>query len=522
MLNIKDTIDNIRQKHQQKQDEKLRYEFLPSALEIEQTPPSPLGEKVVIGIALIILVCIIYASISKVDMVAIARGKIIPNGRVKVIQVIEEGIITGIYVDEGEKVTEGQLLIDLDKTIKQVDQDTIKDTLNTLEAEKDVLEQYVDNTDVEKIKKYINSKDLTPEIKISLLDFILSKQESYQTKKSLLELSIAEQQSNINLAMQELESQKLQKQIYEKDKEKIQEVNSRKTLQETELDKIQKNIDIAKQEESKYKELLDANAVPKQEYEDKKNARVLLEQEYQIQQTKIQNQKDDNTQKEKSITDNIDLIKSNISKQELEIQNSRIKLDQEKQRLNNLDKEEKAETQRQILEKQKQIQENKNLIIKANTSLNLQSIKSPVNGTVSSLGVNTIGGVVSPSQSIMSIVPEDTQLIIEATVQNKDIGFIHKDQEVSIKIDTFSFQKYGIIPGVVEKISPDAYEDEKQGLVYKVKVKLNQDYIMVDGEKVKLTSGMGVTVEIKTGKRRVIEFLIEPLVKYVDVAFKLR
>ncbi len=122
----------------------------------------------------------------------------------------------------------------------------------------------------------------------------------------------------------------------------------------------------------------------------------------------------------------------------------------------------------------------------------------------------------------MTIVPENTPLIIEAFVQNKDIGFVNEGQKASIKIDTFSFQKYGTIDGIVEKVSPDAFDDEKKGLMYKIKVSLQDDSIIVEQKDVKLFPGMAVSVEIKTGKRRIIDFFLEPLSKYVNESLTLR
>ncbi|MGP1411160.1 MAG: HlyD family type I secretion periplasmic adaptor subunit [Peptoanaerobacter stomatis] len=515
-------LDKIREKYKEKQDEKLQYEFLPSALEIVENPPSPLGTKIITGIFLIILTAIIYASISKVDMVAVARGKIIPNGRVKVIQVLEEGIITGIYVDEGEKVNKGQLLIDLDKTLKQVDEQTINNNLNILKAENIILQDYLDKKDIRQIQEKIQNFDLDEDIKTSLNKLILSKRENFDTQKSFLNLTIEESKNSIDLAKEQLNKLELENNILNKDKENIQDIQNNTTVEENELETLKNKIQIAINDEQTYKNLYEEGAVSKQEYMDKLNTLNLLKKQEDTQKAKMKNEKTNIDIKYKQTNDNIELNKNQINQQKIQIEKLEIQLNQSQEKLNNLKKEDLSQTLNQILEKQKQIKEQESLRDKTKQSLNYQSIKSPVNGTVSSLAVNTIGGVVSPSQSIMSIVPENTELIIEAMVQNKDIGFIHENQEVNIKIDTFSFQKYGVISGKVEKISPDAYEDEKYGLVYKIKVKLNKDTIKVEDKDVKLSSGMGVTVEIKTGKRRVIEFLIEPLVKYIDEAFKIR
>lgn len=134
-----------------------------------------------------------------------------------------------------------------------------------------------------------------------------------------------------------------------------------------------------------------------------------------------------------------------------------------------------------------------------------QQIKSPVDGFVGKLLVHTEGGVVSPNDNLISIVPSDAPLIIKASVLNKDIGFLKPGQEVAVKIDTFSFQKYGLLYGNIIEISKDAIEDEKLGLIYEIKIKPKSLDIKVEGEIKRLEIGMSVISEVKTGKRRVIE-----------------
>ncbi len=151
-----------------------------------------------------------------------------------------------------------------------------------------------------------------------------------------------------------------------------------------------------------------------------------------------------------------------------------------------------------------------------------QSIISPVDGYIAKLLVHTIGGVVTPAEKVISIVPKNAPLIIKAEVQNKDIGFIKKGMEVAIKIDTFDFQKYGLVEGTVKHIINDAIEDEKKGLYYEIYVIPKQNYLIIEKEKKLLTSGMGVTAELKVGKRRVIEFFIYPLIKYLDEGVSVR
>jgi type I secretion membrane fusion protein, hlyD family len=151
-----------------------------------------------------------------------------------------------------------------------------------------------------------------------------------------------------------------------------------------------------------------------------------------------------------------------------------------------------------------------------------QQIKSPVDGFVGKLLIHTEGGVVSPNDNLISIVPSDAPLIIKASVLNKDIGFLKLGQEVAVKIDTFSFQKYGLLHGNIIEISKDAIEDEKLGLIYEIKIKPKSLDIKVEGEIRQLEIGMSVIAEVKTGKRRVIELFIYPIIKYMDEGLSVR
>lgn len=140
------------------------------------------------------------------------------------------------------------------------------------------------------------------------------------------------------------------------------------------------------------------------------------------------------------------------------------------------------------------------------------ALRSPANGTVQQLAVHTVGVVVTPAQPLLSVVPEDESLEIEVTILNKDIGFIRSGQDAVVKVDSSPYTRYGHIEGRVENVSHDAIQDEKLGLVYQGRVALAKNSLLVDGTKVKLTPGMSLSVEIKTDRRRVIDYpLLSPL-----------
>lgn len=151
-----------------------------------------------------------------------------------------------------------------------------------------------------------------------------------------------------------------------------------------------------------------------------------------------------------------------------------------------------------------------------------QLIKSPVDGYVGKLLINTEGGVVNTGESLLSIIPADQPLIIKATTLNKDIGFLKIGQKVAIKIDTFNFQKYGKLDGELVHIGNDAIEDEKLGEIYEIKVNPLKTSLEIDGEIKNIEPGMSVNAEIKVGKRRVIELFIYPVIRYLDEGLSVR
>jgi hemolysin D len=161
-------------------------------------------------------------------------------------------------------------------------------------------------------------------------------------------------------------------------------------------------------------------------------------------------------------------------------------------------------------------------LIKTTSRQHLMQLTAPIDGTVQQLAVNTIGGVVTPAQPLMLIVPDHHPIEIEALLENKDIGFVKKDQDAEIKIETFPYTRYGTIKAKVAHISQDAINDEKRGLTYLVHIQPERNKIQIDEKSVALSPGMVVSVEIKTGSRRVIEYFLNPLMQYANESLRER
>lgn len=163
----------------------------------------------------------------------------------------------------------------------------------------------------------------------------------------------------------------------------------------------------------------------------------------------------------------------------------------------------------------------------------LLKLTAPVDGTVQQLSVHTVGAAVPAAQPLMQIVPIQSQVEVEAYLENKDVGFVLEGQTAAVKIDAFEYTKYGTVPARVTHVSRDAVPSDKQtdstqqgpsdlskknGLQYAVKITLDQPTIFVDGKPLPITAGMSVSTEIKTGSRRVIEYVLSPLVRHAHEA----
>ncbi len=161
-------------------------------------------------------------------------------------------------------------------------------------------------------------------------------------------------------------------------------------------------------------------------------------------------------------------------------------------------------------------------VTKAGQKAGLQRLVAPITGVVQQLAVHTVGGVVTPAQQLLLVVSQDHPVEVEAQVENKDVGFVKEGQSVEMKVETFPFTLYGTIPGSVLTVSDDAVPIEQVGLVYLTKVSMDRSTMQVDGKQVNLSPGMAVTVEIKTGQRRIIEYLLSPLLKSMKESLRER
>lgn len=440
--------------------DRLQYEFLPAAEEIVETPAAPLGALVVWLVALLLIVALAWSYFGRIDIVAVANGKISTEGSTKIIQPAISGVVTNINVHEGQRVKKGETLLALDKTTAEKDVATANQSLNTARVERDILRRLAVGGNADEI---INNADLPDETKAMLRQFASS-----QTT-----LSAARQQA-VNGTISNYQQQ-------------LQFNQQAKSQLETNAQNLKnRKAEIEKQ-------LPNANPVDK---------------------LRLQNELS-------NIDQRITSADSAVLGQNQQLLQSQSALTQAQNQSQTQTAETNSAFNNQIITAEKRIIELENNLVKAKQILAQTTITAPVDGTVLSLTVKTIGGVVNAGQQLAQIVPEKASLYIDAALDNQDIGFVKPGQRVVVKVTTYPFQRYGYLEGVVENISPDAIQDDKKGLIYKAKIKLNDDKSSKQNQ-LKLLPGMSVSAEITTGQRRIIEFFLDPLMTKADESLKVR
>ncbi len=490
------------------------YEFLPDVLEITEKPTSPLGRLTIWLIFIAVIVLILWSYLGKIDVVATTTGKIVPDGNVKVVQSIAEGKITQILVEDGQYVEKDTPLILIDTSLNQVDNTTYSKQLNKARFEKMIIEDILTNNE-------ITLKDVNEE-NIQILTYYKAKRENYKTSLELFDTQVLQTEASVETTNLQVSQAKeniknLEKQIKDLNKE----INQ-KSSEEQILDTINVKLDTLIEQENNSKKLLDQGVITQNEYAEIKKNLEITQSEYNTQKINVENKKLEdkrklinlNNQKD-NLTYELGILNSKI----LEIKSQKDKILQEKI---NFISEDRKNLQNTILEIDKVIMQNEGEIAKSDTIINYNQLTAPVSGKISGISVNTIGSVVKPADTLLTIVPDGTELIAETFLLNKDSGFVKLDQETMIKVDAYPFQKFRTIKGKIIYISPNSYPDEKLGNVYLVKIKLEKDYLESEGVQYKISSGMQVKAEIKTGERRILDFFLEPIVKYLDESIKIR
>lgn len=434
-------------------------QFLPASLALQETPVSPAPRVAMWLLMTFAVLALAGAVFGKIDIVAVAQGKIVPNGRTKTIQAIETASVKAIHVVDGQNVKAGDVLIELDAT--NADADT------------------------ERVGNDLAAARLQAQRAHAMLRAIATGNGPVVAAMSGIALAKVEQ------------AQRWVTGQYAEMRAKLAQIDADTARHEAELrstqelvHKLEQTVPLARGRAKALQALAGDGYVSQHAYLDKEQNRI--EQEGDL----------------ANLRSRLGEIGASLR----ESRAQRISLQAETRRAA-LDSLNDAEQKAAVLQQD---------LIKAGVHGKLMQLTAPVDGTVQQLAVHTVGGVVTAAQSLMMLVPNDQALEVEAFLDNRDIGFVNPEQTAEVKVETFPYTRYGTIHATVVHVSHDAINDEKRGLIYAMRVKMARATMAVEGKAIKLSPGMAVAVEVKTGRRRVIEYFLSPLLQYQQESLRER
>ncbi|MCJ2189246.1 HlyD family type I secretion periplasmic adaptor subunit [Novosphingobium beihaiensis] len=444
------------------------HEFLPAALEIMEKPPSPGLRYLLWAICGLFTLALLWSIIGKVDVIATATGKVIPTGNVKVIQPVELGTVRSIRVRNGEQVSRGQLLVELDPTMAGADEAAASANYLTSElqaARNAALLGYLGGKGVH----FTAPEGTPPEVAAAQRDYVETAIAEFEGERAGLMQRKAQHEADLSSA-------------------------------EAEIAKLERTLPLVDQQLAAREKLTERGYF----------SRLKLLEYQQLRVEHIQN---------------LEVQRANARRARAQIAEIDAQLKQLRGTFGRT-------ALSQLVEGQDKSRVAREEVTKSSRRREYQALKAPVAGTVQQLAISTVGGVVQPAQPLMVIVPDAAQPVVEAQILNRDIGFVREGQKVRVKLEAYPFTDFGVVPGVVESISRDAIDMSQQGgqhtdasghatqqgLVYAARIRLLQRSIDVGGKKQMIGPGLAVQAEIVIGRRRIIQYLLSPIAKTIDEA----
>ncbi len=466
-----------------------QHEFLPAALEVLERPPSPIGRLLLWGMLGFVGIAIAWACLGSLDVVVSAQGKVIPLARVKVVQSADGGVVRGIYVADGERVKAGQLLIELDPTQSGADAAQAMSALGTARLDKARAE--------------------------ALLRHLATGSHRYTAPKGTDAVQARTQATLVASEIAGLEAQLADLAA------KHAETAAQAGMALQERDKLVSTLPMLDERVAKRKELAEKGLSSK-----------LLQLE--LEQQQMGHQRDIGVQRQAA--QRYDAASNAITMQMRSLQQNFAK-----------------EAATLLAKSESEISLREEELRKATQKNALQRLTAPVDGIVQQLSLHTLGAVVKPADPILVVVPTTGALIVDAQLLNKDVGQLHIGDPAAIKLEAFPFTRYGTIPGTLTQLSRDAVQDEKLGLVYQAKIRIecptptspsprrrpgpmntddkNMDSTVAPATQntdpkrpvqsrakpreaylcTHLAPGLATTTDIKTDQRRIITFLLSPI-----------
>ncbi|MEN3746111.1 HlyD family type I secretion periplasmic adaptor subunit [Sphingomonas sp. HF-S3] len=421
--------------------------FLPAALEIIERPVSPTARVTSWVLLVGLAATIAWLMLGRIDVVVSAQGSLVPAGSVRIVQPSEAGIVRAILVQDGQRVRRGEALLELDTTVSEAELTQAERALETAE---------LDAARARAILSGIDGRGF---------DY----RAPDGAKADVIAVSAA-------LARAQLADVSARDASQAADRER-----ALATLAEAQrqVAKLSETLPLLDEQISANEQLLKQGYVSRLRVLEMRRQRIAAAGDRDI------------------------ALES--------VRRARAELASASQRGSQSTAEARARILGDLEKSEAEVRLRREELVKARQRSRLQTLRSPVDGTVSQLSVHTVGGVVDPSKPIMIIVPRSEALVADVVVLNKDIGFVKAGQRVVLKLQAFPFTRHGTVHGTIERIGADAVQDEKLGLVYRARVALESQTIGRDSPMTPLAAGMSLTADIRTGERSIFSYLISPI-----------
>ncbi len=497
--------------------------FLPAALSLQDTPVHPAPRRFAFAIIGLFGLVLVWSIVGKVDIVAVAPGRIIVSDRTKVIQPLEASVVKRVWVKDGDHVKAGQVLVELDATIAVADKASVQEQVNAAASEAwrtQALQQWLQQAPLDRtlanpstnatLKKVEQTNAISRELEPYLINNLTKSgkisfnipnlgmkidksPENLRNSQTVAALGLSESQSSSQAQAQAQAQSQAQSQLQSEWRDisaKLSKLDAEASRRQAEIAtvmaaiaKLQATVPMAQTREADFKNLVGEGFVSSHATQDKTRERVELERDLALQQARL-----------------------------AEAQSSLAETLQAKAAF-------KAETQRLLHDRHalaaSKLQQLNQESTKASQRERQTQLTAPVAGIVQQLAIHSVGGVVTSAQPLMIVVPDSADgtghVTAEINIANLDIGFVNVGQTAEVKLETFAYTKYGTVKARVDIVTADAVTDEKRGSYYPATITLSQNDMLIDGKRVNLSPGMNITAEIKTGQRRVIEYLLSPV-----------
>lgn len=447
--------------------------FLPAALSLQDTPVHPAPRRLAWLLMALFVIALLWAIFGKVDIVAVAPGRIVVSERTKVIQPLVTSVVKQVLVKDGDHVRAGQPLVELDGIAATADRSSVLEqlksaTIDTLRA-RAVQAMLPGGSAGGHVITGQPSAPLHPSGPVKAeADATKTAGQLAKDVEPQVRLQAQIEWSDIAARLAKLQSEAARRQA---------EMATAREL----VNKLETTVPMAQSRETDFKKLVQEGFISGHATQDKTRERVELERDLATQRARL-------LEAQAALNESANNRAAFLAELRHSLQ--------------------ERETQAE-LKRSQALQE----LAKATQREKLTTLTAPVDGTVQQLAVFTNGGVATEAQPLMVIVPDSAEVTAEVTLDNKDIGFVTTGQDVTIKLETFPYTRYGTVSASVKRVTADAVNDEKRGAIFPAVLTLKESVINVDGKSVNLGPGMNLTAEVKTGRRRVVEYLLSPIQK---------